>query len=464
MKTALVIDDESSFRTVLTEFLKKEGWKVVAADDGDIGTGLALEHHPQVIICDLRMPRCNGIEVCRFVRQRPELHQTKIIVTSGIGAFERDRLDALAAGADEYLLKPLNLSDLSSLLIGFDAKEVDEPAAPPNSAVRFGTRTRIKFWGVRGSVPTPGPATVFYGGNTSCVEVDADGEIIILDAGTGIRPLGLDLAARFKDKPMNLTLLISHTHWDHIQGFPFFLPAYDSKNRLRILGFQGSRDGLGTTLTSQMESPYFPVGLREMPGHIVIEELQGLNFEIGRVLVQAAFLNHPGICVGYRLNTTAGSIGYLPDNEPSQPLRAQLLNSANGTPESLDYGRMMDQKLAQFIRGCDVLIADSQFDAEEYKTHAGWGHGCVDDVVELALNAGVHKLFLFHHDPSHDDLKVSSMVAHAKALVTARGASLSVDAAREGLEFILSLDGANQTKLAQLSGREVGTHDPVTGG
>src|ERR1700760_1773379 len=133
---------------------------------------------------------------------------------------------------------------------------------------------RFKFWGVRGSIPTPGPDTVHYGGNTSCIEVRADDEIIILDAGTGIRPLGLALVEEFKEKPLNITLLISHTHWDHIQGFPFFLPAYNASNKLRILGYEGARAGLATTFAGQMESPYFPIALQQMPGHIMINELK----------------------------------------------------------------------------------------------------------------------------------------------------------------------------------------------
>jgi phosphoribosyl 1,2-cyclic phosphodiesterase/CheY-like chemotaxis protein len=438
MNTTLLIDDEAPFRTVISAFLVQEGWNVIEAGDGDTGLDLALEHRPAVVICDLRMPRCNGIEVCRLIRQRPELHHTRVIITSGIGAYERDRLDSLDAGADEYLLKPLDLARLSQLLKKLTDSESPTLVEGRPVAKTGPEETKIKFWGVRGSVPTPGKATVFYGGNTACVEVEADGEIIILDAGTGIRPLGLDLQERFKDQPMNLTLLISHTHWDHIQGFPFFLPAYDSKNRVRILGFKGSRERLVTTLTSQMESPYFPIGLRDMPGHLAIEELKEMEFTVGPIPVRAEFLNHPGICVGYRLNTACGSVAYLPDNEPYQSLRAQSVDHANGSAANMEYARMKDENLAEFIRDCDALIIDCQFDAEEYKSHVGWGHGCVDDVVSLAINANVKNLFLFHHDPTHDDAKVASMLGRAREIVQSRGSSISVEAAREGMEFVLA--------------------------
>src|ERR1700704_4303878 len=156
---------------------------------------------------------------------------------------------------------------------------------------------RLRFWGVRGSIPTPGPTTVEYGGNTSCVEVRADGQIIILDAGTGLRLLGRQLLDEFGDQALDLTLLLTHTHWDHIQGLPFFLPVYKPQNQLRILGFEGARHGLDNILAGQMESPFFPIGLREVPANVRIEELKDLNFNVGPVRVQACFANHPGLCV-----------------------------------------------------------------------------------------------------------------------------------------------------------------------
>ena len=170
------------------------------------------------------------------------------------------------------------------------AKQVSLSSAP----------TRVSFWGVRGSIPTPGPSTVQYGGNTSCVEIRADGQIIILDAGTGLRLLGQELTAEFGDRSLDVTLLLTHTHWDHIQGLPFFLPVYKPQNHLHILGYEGARHGLENVLSSQMESPFFPIGLREVPANVRIEELKEMSFNIGPVRVQACLVNHPGICVGYR--------------------------------------------------------------------------------------------------------------------------------------------------------------------
>ena len=258
-----------------------------------------------------------------------------------------------------------------------------------------------------------------YGGNTTCVEVRIGDDIIILDAGTGLRLLGQALLAEFPRQPLNLTLLISHTHWDHIQGLPFFAPIYDARCRLRILGGEGARKGLVAALTGQMESTYFPVPFSKLPSNIEMEELRDFNFAVGNTLVRAQRANHPGFCVGYRLFSPDGLVCFFPDTEPRP----------GGD----------DRQMIDFIRDADVLILDSQYSRAEYRRHTGWGHGCVENSVALALRAGVKQLILFHHDPGHDDRAIDRLVHHARALVKRQRGKLKVDAAREGQAIHLDL-------------------------
>ncbi len=291
----------------------------------------------------------------------------------------------------------------------------------------------LRFWGVRGSIPAPGPDTLHYGGNTSCVEIRADGEIIILDAGTGIRALGLalgrEVAAAPEKGPLRVTLLVSHMHWDHIQGFPYFLPAYDPESHVHLRGYNRSDLGLRAAIAGQMTSPYFPIAFSEMRSNVEIEELREMEFSVGKVGIKAFQANHPGGAVGYRFATSGGSIVYMPDNEPY----GQTVDKGAAQFSDLDaHSAQKRAQLVEFVRDADLLLLDSQYTREEYFEHLGWGHGYVDDVVDIAVSAGVKQLRLFHHDPDHSDEVIARMAAHGQRLAAERGSSLIVEAAREG--------------------------------
>jgi len=277
----------------------------------------------------------------------------------------------------------------------------------------------VKFWGVRGSIPAPGPRTNRYGGNTPCVEVRCGEALFVLDAGSGIRELGNALMAA--GKPVKLHLLISHTHWDHLQGFPFFTPLYVPGNVLHIYGPQGADGTLETVLAGQMTLPYFPVLLSEAQSEVHFHELDVGEHVIDGVKVTTIFANHLGIALAYRLEWGGKSLVYLCDNEPC----GSLAGSVQEPPP-------IDPRLAEFARDADLLIADAPYDAEEYQQRRGWGHGSVDDVVRVALDAGAKRLALFHHDPAHDDDAIDRLVAQARDAIAASGAAMECFGAQEG--------------------------------
>ncbi len=432
MKSLVLIDSDALTRTLISECLTGKEWRIFEAEDGQAGMDLVLTERPAAVLCDLRTPKRNGFQVCRTIREQESLKKTRVILMT-VSRFSNDRETAFASGADDYLVKPIIPVELLRVLTlnGENGAASRETQAVSPAAVG---PTRIRFWGVRGSIPSPGRETYGYGGNTSCVEVRVGEQIIILDAGSGIRRLGQSLMKEIGEKGLSVTMLISHTHWDHIQGFPFFVPAYHPKVNIRILGYEGAVHGLRGALFEQMQTAFFPVGLNQMATHLTFEEMDDMQFPIGSgVTVRTMFANHPGICLGYRLCTPNGDVVYLPDHEAYERSEVERQKAEKETSSTgLEYARMQDEKVVEFLRGAEVVIADSQYDATEYPTRRGWGHTCADDTVLLAARAGAKKVFLFHHDPDHTDEKIEAMVASAREAAARSGSQIEVAAAREG--------------------------------
>jgi phosphoribosyl 1,2-cyclic phosphodiesterase len=278
---------------------------------------------------------------------------------------------------------------------------------------------QIEFWGVRGSIASPGPETANVGGNTSCVALRCGATNIILDAGTGLRRLGDARMAELRGAPFEATMLLSHFHWDHIQGLPFFVPAYLPSTRLTVLGASNGIMSLGETLTHQMQAPVFPVRLDELRAQLTLGEVRPLEtFEVGEATVRAAKLNHPGGVHAYRIEHGGRSVVYATDTE---------------------HYECLDPQLVALAEGADVLIYDAQYTPEEYRgevgpSKVGWGHSTYEVGAAVARRAGVGELF--HHDPRRDDAGVERVEERARALFPR-----SV-AAREGMTLALARAGA----------------------
>ena len=287
----------------------------------------------------------------------------------------------------------------------------------------------VRFWGTRGSIASPGERTARYGGNTSCTEVRTpDGTLIVLDCGTGARELGLHLTQTLKP-PMHLHLFIGHTHWDHIQGFPFFVPAFVPGVELNVYAPLGFQQSLEEAMAGQMEYSYFPVKLRDLRSRIHFTELEEGFFRVGDVLVETQYLNHTAPTIAYRITSGRATIAYVTDHEPFWKPEDGVLHHPG------------DQRHVAFMKDADLVIHDAQYSEEEYLQRVGWGHSTVEYAVDVAMEAGARRVALFHHDPTHDDAAMEALEARAKARAQAAGSRMEVFAAREGLELTLTGDG-----------------------
>jgi CheY-like chemotaxis protein/phosphoribosyl 1,2-cyclic phosphodiesterase len=286
----------------------------------------------------------------------------------------------------------------------------------------------IRFWGTRGSLAKPGPTTLRYGGNTSCVEVrTADGTLIVMDCGTGAHGLGLALMS--SGQPVRGHLMISHTHWDHIQGFPFFAPLFNRHNEWDIYAPGGLGQQLERTLAGQMEYTYFPVTLGQLGATIRYHDLVEGSFSIGGLRVVGRYLNHPALALGYRLEVGSVAMVYSVDHEPHASDLGEPITTASTAARPVHDE---DRRHVEFLAGADLVIHDAQYSLDEYSQKIGWGHTPAESAVDYALAAGARRLALFHHDPLRDDDGVDRLVEICRRRVEARGSGLEVFAGAEG--------------------------------
>lgn len=284
----------------------------------------------------------------------------------------------------------------------------------------------VTFWGTRGSIPTPGPQTARYGGNTPCLSVSAGGDrLVILDAGSGIRPLGRALLDKHPEA-MTAEILLTHTHWDHIQGLPFFGPLNRTGNTVRIFGPRQGDVSLETIVDRQTDATVFPIPIKALAAELTVTEVTPGAFEVDGFRVESCRLRHPGMTLAYRLTPQEGgaSMAYVTDNEL-------------GPGGSYDVPADWRRQLKRFLDGVELLVHDGMYSDQLAEARAGWGHSTPGQAVELAAECGARRLVLFHHEPDHDDAAIDRLLEGARTVAAKAAPTLRVDAAMEGLQLNL---------------------------
>lgn len=287
---------------------------------------------------------------------------------------------------------------------------------------------RVRFWGTRGSCPSPGPLTAIYGGNTTCVEVRTDDDqLVILDAGTGIRELGRSLVQQADGAPIRGDVFFSHAHWDHIQGLPFFTPAFQAGNHFTLWGSPSLERSLEVVLRQQMSPVVFPVAFDQLSARMEVRQFTEHRHAGNGYDIRAINVRHPGSALGFRLSPSGDpsrSVIFIPDNELDR----------DGDQADAASSR---EALVDFARGASILIHDAMYTGAEYMDHRGWGHSSYRDAVDFAIAAEVETLVLFHHEPDRSDAALDEMLSLCHVMVEERGGSVNVIAAHEGMELPL---------------------------
>ena len=403
-----VVDDDPDTLALVSRLLQDAGHEVTVRNSSTGAMREIPEAAPVCVITDLMMPGMDGFELTRELRRKPELAATKIVILSA-KSYDFDRRRAKEMGADGYITKPINRDTF--------LKSVDEFVS---------NRVRLQYWGVHGTLPAPGAAFTRYGGNTPCVSVDIGGgePLYVFDCGSGIKRLSDYVMAHGGGQRFSARVFISHTHWDHINTVPFFAPLYVRGNQVELFGpYQGDLT-IERAISAQMESVYFPVTVREFGARLVFRDLREESLEFGSVRIDTMLLRHPGYCLGYRLSCRKRVICYITDNELYLPT------------DSRHEARYVE-RLAEFVRGADVLITDTTYRDHEYPSKVDWGHSCVSQVADLAARAAVKRLHLFHHDPDQTDVDIDAKLDETRKELARLGASLICEAPAEGSELVL---------------------------
>ena len=400
-----ILDADRTSVRLHTRYLAPLAASVTGTTSPVVALTQIVAQRSDCLLMDMTMPGLDGVALLQQLRREPSLAALRIIAMSG-RTCDADRRRALELGADGYLTKPVDPDHFGTEVL----RIVQD-------------RILLAFWGVRGTLPVPGSATVRYGGNTNCVSLMlARGTFLVFDAGTGIKVLSDHLLEN--GIPQDIHVFISHPHWDHINGLPFFAPLYMEGNDIRISGPAHGAVGMRQLIAGQMDGVYFPINIQEFAARICFRDLGEETLNINKVQIRTMLLNHPGVCLGYRIDYRGRSVCYLTDNEIFPA-------------DMVQHNPAYFDKLIAFVQEADALITDCTYTDAEYMNKVGWGHSAVSRVVAWAHKAGVKTLYLYHHDPYQNDQVIDDQLALAQSQLATLRSSTRCIAPAETQRFVL---------------------------
>jgi phosphoribosyl 1,2-cyclic phosphodiesterase len=398
------------------------------------------EFRPHLIYLDLLLPEMHGIELLKKIRANPKIEKTGVILSSTNSMIQNFHA-AVKEGVDYFLTKPFEIPYLYILFDRFfEGNLMPEPFGPDHSQDTLpkevytpkgqDPNSYLKFWGTRGSNPVSGPEYMRFGGNTACLEVRHGEDLIIIDAGTGIRPFGKEIDTReFK----TIHLFLSHTHWDHVTGFPFFQPIYDPDIHIVIWSPVGFEKPTKELFTDMLAYAYFPVRLEDIRAKLSFNDLRdGYPVSIGNITVDSHYAFHPGATLCFKIHVGGKTYGYATDNE--------MFLGHHGNPNAIGKDNPMlktHQKIIDFFKHCDVLIHEAQYTPLEYQRRVGWGHSSVSNAALLCKYGGVREWIVTHHDPKHTDEELLEKLQLQKNILKECNIDCHVQMAFDGMKILI---------------------------
>lgn len=401
----LIVEDDLETAKLYGLMLKKAGHEVTICEPNEDKLKKIIKLEPDCVISDIIMPDLDGIDLLRQVRETKNIKQPKYIMITG-KIYDFDYRRAMEQGADGYLNKPIDSESF-----------IDEIMEIVND------RMLVTFWGIRGTLPVSGKDTIRYGGDTNCVSLNIGKKcFFVFDAGTGFRILSNRLMS--SNQPINAQIFITHIHYDHVNGIPFFVPFYTRGNKFDIFGPSYAGMDIQKLIAGLMDNYYFPVTMREFVANLSFKSLKEETLMIHDVQIDTLLLNHPGQCLGYRVKYKDKIFCYITDNE--------LYHE-----DSPFYSQFDVERLVNFILNANVLVIDTTYSDEEYSRKINWGHSCVSVVMRVANQAKVDRVCLYHHDPGQTDEDIDTKLKDAQLVLQSLNSKTTCIAPAEGDEIII---------------------------